>query len=145
MQSRRKARCGSTRPRPNSLVVTHCHISWYRRWLALDDHRLHLLDRWCDLQQQAEQKAGWFALPEAERTEIAETSGLSDLDTTLRLVHRRLRRWLRMVPTHPVNDIAVVTASLEVAKRLVPAEENPVVHGMITRAIRDLTQLKNSS
>lgn len=121
------------------------NISWHQRWLALDDHRLNLLDTWCDLQRQLERQAGWFALSDAARAEIEQTSGLSDLDTSLRLIHRRLRRWLRALPTDPTDDLAVVTASLRVAERLLPAEENPMVHGLIIRAVRDLKRMQEPS
>ena len=120
-------------------------MSRLERWLALDDHRLRLLDGWCELQRQLEREAGWFALSDAARAEIEQTSGLSDLDTTLRLIHRRLRRWLRALSTDPTDDIAVVTASLQVAERLLPAEENRVVHGLIARAVRDLARMQISS
>jgi hypothetical protein len=117
-------------------------ISWHQRWLALHDHRLDLLDTWCDLQRRLEEQVGWFALSDAARAEIEQTSGLSDLDTTLRLIDRRLRRWLRALPTDPTDDIAVVTASLQVAERLLPVEEIGVVHGMIARAVRDLARMQ---
>ena len=120
-------------------------MSRLERWLALDDHRLRLLDGWCELQRQLEREAGWFALSDAARAEIEQTSGLSDLDTTLRLIHRRLRRWLRALSTDPTDDIAVVTASLQIAERLLPAEENRVVHGLIARAVRDLARMQNPS
>lgn len=120
-------------------------LSWHERWLALDDHRLRLLDTWCDLQRQLERQEDWFALSDAARAEIEQTSGLSDLDTTLRLIHRRLRRWLRTLPTEPTDDIAVVAASLQVAERLLPPEENRVVHGLIARAVRDLARMRAPS
>lgn len=120
-------------------------LSWHKRWLALDDHRLDLLDTWCDLQRQLERQAGWFDLSNAARGEIEQTSGLSDLDTTLRLIHRRLRHWLRSLPKDATDDLAVVTASLQVAERLLPAEENHVVHGLIARAVRDLARMQDPS
>lgn len=118
-------------------------LAWHKKWLALDDHRLRLLDRWCELQRRLERQAGWFALTDAARAEHEQTSGLSGLDTTLRLIHRRLRRWLRGLPTDPTDDLAIVTASLQVAERLLPAEENRVVHGLIARAVRDLAQMQD--
>ena len=120
-------------------------MSRHERWLALDDHRLRLLDGWCELQRQLESDAGWFALSDGARAEIEQTSGLSGLDTTLRLIDRRLRRWLHALPTDPTDDIAVVTANLQIAERLLPAEENRVVHGLIARAVRDLARMQNSS
>lgn len=120
-------------------------LSWHRNWLALHDHRLRLLDIWCDLQRRLERRVGWFSLSEAARAEIEQTSGLSDLDTTLHLIHRRLRRWLRALPTDPTDDVAVVMASLQVAERLLPPEENRVVHGLIARAVRDLSRMQDPS
>ncbi|MDP3370635.1 MAG: hypothetical protein Q8M32_12420 [Brevundimonas sp.] len=120
-------------------------LSWHKRWLALDDHRLRLLDGWCERQRQLEKQVGWFALSDAARAEVEQTSGLSDLDTTLGLIHRRLRRWLRALPTEPTADAAVVAASLQVAERLLPAEENPLVHGLIARAVRDLKRMQDPS
>lgn len=145
MQPRRKMGSVPAHPEGISRIGTASSSAWYQRWLALDDHRLHLLDRTCKIQQQLEREAGWFGLSDVARTEIEQKSGLFDLEVALRLVHRRLRRWLQVVPTLPADDMAVVTASLEVAKRLLPAEENPVVHGMLTRAVRDLRELKNPS
>lgn len=119
--------------------------SWYKSWLALDDHRLRLLDTWCDLQRGLERRAGWFSLSEAARAEVEQNSGLSDIDITLHLIHRRLRRWLRALPTDPTDDVAVVTARLQVAERLLPPEENRVVHGLIARSVRDLSRMKDRS
>tara|TARA_R110002012_G_scaffold137200_6_gene291945 strand:+ start:14314 stop:14601 length:288 start_codon:yes stop_codon:yes gene_type:complete len=92
-----------------------------------------------------ERQVGWFASSDAARAEVEQTTGLSDLDTTLSLIHRRLRRWLRALPTDPTDDVAIVTASLRIAERLLPAEENRVVHGMITRAVRDLKRMQDRS
>lgn len=120
-------------------------LSWHKRWLALDDHRLHLLDTWCELKRQLERQVGWFDLSDRARAQIEQASGLSDLDVILGLIHRRLRRWLRALPTDPTDDVAVVAASLQVAERLLPAEENRVVHGLIARAVRDLARIQEPS
>ncbi len=119
--------------------------SWHQNWLMLDDERLRILDRWCELQRQLEGQVGWFAMSDRARAEIEQRSGLPGLDTTLRLIHRRLRRWLRTLPTDPTDDIAVVAAHLQVAERLLPAEEHRVVHGLIARAVRDLVRMQDPS
>lgn len=142
MQSRLTTGRAPANPKANSLIKAEGDRAWYERWLALDDHRLRILDGWCELQRQLESEVGWFALSEEARAEIEQISGLSDLDVTLRLIHRRLQRWLRALPTNATDDIAVVTASLEVAQRLLPAEENRVVHGLIARAARDLARMQ---
>jgi hypothetical protein len=37
----------------------------------------------------------------------------------------------------------MVVASLEVAQRLLPPEESRVVHSLISRAVRDLSRMKD--
>lgn len=145
MQSRHKPGRAPAHRKANSSIQADGDRVRYERWLALDDHRLCLLDAWCELQRRLESEVGWFALSDGARAEMEQTSGLSDRDATLRLIHRQLRRWLRALPTAPTDDIAVVTASLQVAERLLPAEENRVVHGLIARAVRDLARIQDPS
>lgn len=145
MQSRPKTGRAPAHPKANSSLRSDGDRACCERWLTLDDHRLQLLETWCDLQRWLERQLGWFAMSNYERAEMEETSGLSDLDVTLRVIHRRLRRWLRALPTDPTDDIAVVTARLQIAERLLPAEENPVVHGLIARAVRDLLRMQDLS
>lgn len=117
--------------------------SWHDRWLAIDDERLRRLDAWCKLQSSLERQAGWFALSDRARAEAERASGLTDIDISLQQIHRRLRRWLRKLPTEPSRDIGGVVANLRVAQRLLAVEENPVVHGLIRRAARDLDHLQD--
>lgn len=143
MQSRLKA--GRAPAHPTATPHVEADLIWYQRWLGLDDHRLRLLDAWCELTWLLERQDGWFALSDAERAELERTTGISALDINLRLIDRRLRRWLRALPTRSTDDIAVVAASLAVAQRLLPPEENRVVHGVIARAVRDLSRIKDLS
>jgi hypothetical protein len=142
MQSRQQT--GRVLARPQSFPLVECPTerSWYRQWLSLDDHRLRLVDDWCKLHWRLEGQTEWFSLSDAERAEVEKASGLSDLDTILHLIHRRLRRWLRVLPSGPTNELAVVAARLRVAERLLPAEENAAVHALIAGAVRDLTVMQ---
>ncbi len=145
MQSRLETGRGPARLRAGPTNRTTGELAWHQRWLALDDHRLRLLDAWCDLQRRLEGRAGWSALSEEARVEAERASGLSDIDANLRFIHRRLRRWLRALPTELSHDVEGVAANLCVAQRLLAAEENPVVHGLISRAVRDLTRMQDVS
>lgn len=117
----------------------------HRAWLTLDDDRLRRLDDWCEIQLRLERQAGWFALSDAARADAEKASGLVDLDRCLRVIDRRLRCWLRRLPAGPADDVAIVAARLEIAKRLLPAEESPAVHKMIARAAHDLYRLQRST
>lgn len=119
--------------------------TWHRRWLALDGERCRQWDAWSTIHRQLERQPGWFALSEDARAEAERASGLSELEARLRLIDRRLRRWLRNVPKAPSRDLNEVAANLRVAERLLPPEENRIVHGLIKRAARDLDRLSTHS
>lgn len=120
-------------------------LTWYRDWLALDDQHNRHLDAWCELNGSLERQPEWFALTDAEKDAAQYDSGLSDLDALLRILHRRLVRSLRKMPTSPSRDYDAVVASLRVAERLSPPEENAVVHGILRRAVRDLAAIRDAS
>lgn len=118
--------------------------SWYQHWLALDDERARQLDAWGAINRHLERQPGWFDLSDEDRAEAERISGLSELEARLRVIHRRLRRWLRVLPTAPSCDLNEVVANLRVAERLLPPEENLIVHGLIVRAVRDLRQIREA-
>lgn len=119
--------------------------AWRRRWLALDDERTRQWDAWSAVHRQLERQPHWFALSDGARAEAEQASGLSELEARLRVIDRRLRRWLRGLPTTPSRDLSEVAANLRVAERLLPPEENRIVHGLIKRAARDLDRLNRPS
>lgn len=141
MRSRVHAGYEPARPSVSAAVARSNPAAWQSRWLSLDDHRLRLLNEWCECQRLLENQPGWFAFSDAARAELERNSGLSEIDGNLRAIHRRLRRWLRSIPHEPSRTIDGVVANLLVAERLLPIEENPIVHGLITRAARDLCLL----
>lgn len=116
-----------------------------RRWLALDDERARQWDAWSTVHRHLERQPGWFALSDDARAEAERASGLSELEGRLRVIDRRLRRWLRSLPKTPSRDLGEVAANLQVAERLLPPEENRIVHGLIKSAVRDLDRLSKPS
>ncbi|WBT05674.1 hypothetical protein PFY01_13265 [Brevundimonas vesicularis] len=116
-------------------------MSWRRDWLALDDERKRTMDAWGVIFARLERQPGWFDLSEADKNEAERASGLADLDLRLKVIDRRLRRWLRRMPTDLNRDLGAVVENLRIAERLLPSEENTIVHGLIARAARDLVQI----
>lgn len=116
-------------------------VLWRRRWLALADERARQLEVWCSINAQLERQPGWFDLSEKDRAEAESVAGLPQLDQRLRAMDRRLRQWLRSLPTAPSRNLEEVVANLSVAERLLPPEENRVVHRLIARAVRDLSRM----
>ena len=117
---------------------------WHRRWLALDDERARQLDTWSTINRHLERQPGWFDLSDEDRMEAERLSGLADVDLRLRVIHRRLRRSLRFLPMRSSHDLEGVVANLQVAERLLPPEENKIVHGLIARAVCDLGQIRDA-
>lgn len=117
---------------------------WHRRWLALDDERARQLDAWSKINRHLERQPGWFDLSGEDRMEAERLSGLADVDLRLRVIHRRLRRSLRFLPLRPSHNLEGVVANLQVAERLLPPEENKIVHGLIARAVCDLGQIRDA-
>lgn len=115
---------------------------WHQRWLALDEERTRCLDFWSSVLRELEKRPGWFGLTASEQDLAEQLSGLHEIDGHLRVIDRRLRRWLRALPKTPAMDIGGVVANLQVAERLLPPEESPIVHGVIVRAIRDLGHME---
>ncbi|MFZ4166037.1 hypothetical protein [Brevundimonas sp. NPDC058933] len=120
-------------------------VSWHQQWLALNDEYVRQLDAWAAALARLERQPGWFAKSDADREEAERASGLTDLSTRLRLMDRRLSRWLRFLPKNPARDVEGVVANLQVAERLLAPEENRIVHGLIARAARDLSCLQHPS
>ena len=101
--------------------------SWHHNWLAMDDQHNRYLEAWCELNGRLEREPGWFALTNAEKDAAQHASGLSEVEALLRILHRRLGRSLRKMPTSPSRDFDAVLANLRVAERLSPPEEHAVV------------------
>lgn len=120
-------------------------VSWHQKWLTLNNEYARQLDTWAVALARLERQPGWFARSDADREEAERASGLTDTNTRLRLMDRRLRRWLRFLPKAPAQDIEGVIANLQVAERLLAPEENRIVHGLVVRAARDLSRLKPTS
>ncbi|WP_295193387.1 hypothetical protein [uncultured Brevundimonas sp.] len=119
-------------------------LTWHQNWLALDDQHNRYLDAWSELNGRLERQPGWFALTDTEKDAAQYASGLSELEAHLRILHRRLVRSLRKMPTNPSRDFDAVLANLRVAERLSPPEEHAVVHGILKRAVRDLDAIRKS-
>lgn len=120
-------------------------LTWHQNWLALDDQRIRHLDAWCEINRDLERQPGWFALSDAENADAQRASGLSEFEARLRVIHRRVARSLRKLPVDPSRDYNAVLANLRVAERLIAPEENAVVYGLISRAVRDLQTIRDAS
>jgi len=120
-------------------------LAWHDGWLALDDERIRHEEAWCDLNRELERRPGWKRLSEAQRVEAQRVSGLTEIENAIDAVQQRLDRTLEKMPTGPSRNYDAVLANLRVADRLIYPEENEVVSGLLSRAIRDMAAIRDRS
>ena len=119
-------------------------LSQHHKWLLLDDLRAQQLDVWRTIILRLEARPGWFELTPKAQAELRRASGLNDLDASLRRLQGRRRRLLQKLDTSQQADVQGVLANLQVAERLVQPEENVVVAGLISQAVRDLKAIRGT-
>lgn len=145
MRSRQTAGHAAARLSRHQRTLEMFNQSWHEHWLALDNQRIRHLDAWCEINADLERRPGWFALSDAEKADAQRVSGLSEKDELLRVLHRRVARTLRKMPTGPSSDYDGVLANLRVAERLIAPEENAIVYAILSRAVRDLGAIRGTS
>lgn len=109
-----------------------------RRWLALDRERESLLTEWSRIEAGLMREPAWRALSAKARAAHAGSRRLAEIDRQLEQLYEEGEAVLALLPSTSATKIETVIAHLSVAERLLPAEENEQVHGMIGRAVRDL-------
>jgi hypothetical protein len=114
---------------------------WHNRWLELDNRRLVLLKTRGLVEQQLHQLPEWGALEPSERRVLEAESGLDQADEQLTLMAQQQGRCLELLPTAPGQGLVGAAANLLLAQRMLKADEHPVIHGLISRAVRDLAML----
>jgi hypothetical protein len=112
-----------------------------RRWLALDRERESLLKAWSQVEAALMRDPGWRALSVKAKAAHAGSRRLAEIDRQLEQLYDEGEAVLALLPSTPATKIETIIAHLSVAERLLPAEENEQVHGMIGRAVRDLKAL----
>jgi len=116
-----------------------------RKWLALEAERNRVETEWQRYGILLSQKFRWHELTDAERDRLPETHILDGMTAHLEVLDLRSDALLRLLPTGPAASTAAVAANLTVAKTLLGSGAEPDVHGLITRAVRDLEALNFSA
>lgn len=110
-----------------------------RRWLAVDAEQRRLQREWGALEGQLMTKHNWYKLSPKQQAEIPEGARLVEIDARLDVLEVEGHALLKAMRPRPAKSIEAVIANLSVAARLIFVEDHPEAHGLITRAVRDLT------
>lgn len=114
--------------------IDTCH-----RWLAVDAEQRRLQLEWGTLEGWLITNRSWYKLSPSEQARIPEGTRLSEIDARLDVLEVEGHALLRAMRPKRAKSIEAVIANLSVAARLIFVEDHPEAHGLITRAVRDLT------
>lgn len=115
-------------------AVTRC-----AQWLAIDAEQRRLQREWGALEGRLMTKHNWYKLSPKQQAEIPEGARLVEIDARLDVLEVEGHALLKAMRPRPAKSIEAVIANLSVAARLIFVEDHPEAHGLITRAVRDLT------
>ena len=110
-------------------------------WLALDRSREDLLMEWSAVEAALMRDHEWQGLSPDLRAVHTGSLRLAEIDRQLERLYEEGEAVLALLPSAPAKKIETIIAHLSLAERLLPAEENDQVHGMIARAVHDLKAL----
>lgn len=118
------------------LAITIC-----QRWLAVAAERRRLQIAWSDHETWLARTYGWLRLSASEQAAVPEGAKLAKIDARLDMLEAESQALLKALPLKPATSIASVIANLSVAEGLLSEEDQPEIHGMILRAVRDIAVL----
>lgn len=105
----------------------------------MDAEQRRLQLEWGTLEGRLLTKHNWYKLSPAQQGEIPEGARLAEIDARLDVLAIEGQALLKAMRPKPAKSVEAVIANLSVAARLIFVEDHPEAHGLITRAVRDLT------
>lgn len=117
------------------------NLSICQQWIAMDVEHRQLLAEWGTLEGWLIRHRRWFRLSPDERAAVAEGARLSQIEARLDVLETDSNVLLKAMRPAPAKSVEAIIANLSVAGRLIFEEDHPEAHGLIIRAVRDLTKL----
>lgn len=111
------------------------------QWMALEAERESLHVAWGDHETWLVDQYDWFKLTTEQRSAIPESRRFKEIDRRFEEIGHEQMALFEALPETPATDISIVVASLSLAAAILLPEDYPGVHGLITRAVRDLKLL----
>lgn len=112
-----------------------------QQWMALEAERESLHTAWGDHETWLVDRYDWLNLTAEEQREISETNRFDEIDRRFEEIGDEQAALFDALPETPANDTSTVIASLSLAAAILLPEDYPGVHGLISRAVRDLKLL----
>jgi len=111
------------------------------RWMALETEREGLHMAWGDHETWLVDRYDWLNLTTEQQSAIPEVSCFQDIDRRFEEISDEQVILFEALPDSPAPNVSVVIANLSLAATILLPEDYPGVHGLITRAVRDLKLL----
>lgn len=111
------------------------------RWMALEAEREGLHVAWGDHETWLIDRYDWLNLTTEQQSAIPEASRFKEIDRRFEEIGDEQVVLFEALPDSPAPDVRVVIANLSLAATILLPEDYHGVHGLITRAVRDLKLL----
>lgn len=111
------------------------------QWMALEAERESLHTAWGDHETWLVDRYDWLNLTAEQQRAISETKRFDEIDRRFEEIGDEQAALFDALPETPATDTSTVIASLSLAAAILLPEDYPGVHGLISRAARDLKLL----
>ncbi|WP_454714556.1 hypothetical protein [Caulobacter segnis] len=112
-----------------------------QQWTALEAERESLHTAWGDHETWLVHRYDWLNLTAEQQRAIPEAKRFDEIDRRFEEIGNEQAALFDALPENPATDTTIVIASLSLAATILLPEDYPGVHGLITRAVRDLKLL----
>lgn len=112
-----------------------------RLWLANSRETERLLLRWGDIEGDLIKRCRWGSLPEAEQETSPLGAPLRAIDMRLDVLFDEREAIARRLPLVTATSPDGVFLKLDVVRRELHLEDFPMIHRLLTSAVRDLRSL----
>jgi hypothetical protein len=122
-------------------AIPEPNIAICRKWHAVEGERTRLMLLWGDIEGRLIKEHDWHRLSADEKRALPAGRQLSEIDARLEVLFEEGGALLKALPSSPALSVEAIIANLRVVERLIFDEDQPVVHGLLLRSIRDLAAL----
>ena len=112
-----------------------------QQWMTLEAERESLHSAWGDHESWLVAHYDWLNLTTEQQRAIPEAKRFDEIDRRFEEIGDEQAALFEALPETPATDTVTVIASLSLAAAILLPEDYPGVHGLITRAVRDLKLL----
>lgn len=112
-----------------------------QQWMALEAERESLHTAWGNHETWLVDHYDWLKLTAEQQRAIPEAKLFDEIDRRFEEIGNEQAALFDALPETPAADTSIVIANLSLAATILLPEDYPGVHGLVTRAVRDLKLL----